>query len=103
MTGTDRSTLEELETWLREAWDPSMTLRQWWSRLADSGWSQPHWPAEWFGRGVTRAEANEATRIIREFGAVTGPVGFATGMAGPTVLVHGTEEQRARHLRGMVD
>ena len=39
---------------------------------------------------------------IQRFGAVPAPVGFATGMAGPTLLVHGTEDQKRRHLRGMV-
>ena len=102
MTTSEHSTLAPLEAWLKEAWDPDLTLRQWWARLADSGWSQPHWPVEWFGRGLTNAEANEATRVIRDFGAVTAPTGFGTGMAGPTLLVHGTDDQRTRHLPGMV-
>jgi alkylation response protein AidB-like acyl-CoA dehydrogenase len=100
---TERSTLEDLRVWLDETWDPTLTLRQWWARLASSGWSQPHWPREWYGRGMTPAEANDATRIIRDHGAVTAPTGFGTGMAGPTLLVHGTDDQRARHLPGIVD
>jgi alkylation response protein AidB-like acyl-CoA dehydrogenase len=94
--------LDELHEWLRDAWDPDLTLRVWWERLADSGWSQAHWPVEWFGKGTTRAESATIARAIRDFGAVPGPVGFANGMAGPTVLEHGTDEQKRRHLRGMV-
>jgi alkylation response protein AidB-like acyl-CoA dehydrogenase len=103
MTGFERSTLSDLQAWLREAWDPTVALGDWWARLAASGWSQPHWPLEWFGKAMSRAEANDAIRVIRDFGAVTAPTGFGTGMAGPTLLVHGTNDQRARHLPGMVD
>ena len=94
--------LAELAEWLEETWDPTLTLRQWWKRLAESGWSQPHWPTNWFGRGLSQADAQAATGLIRRFGAVTAPVGFATNLAGPTLLAHGDEDQRARHLPGMV-
>ena len=103
MTGSEPSTLVDLEAWLRQAWDPTLTLREWWARLAASGWSQPHWPSKWFGKAMSRADANDAIRVIRDFGAVSGPTGFGTGMAGPTLLVHGTDDQRARHLPGMLD
>jgi alkylation response protein AidB-like acyl-CoA dehydrogenase len=103
MTTSEASALEELHGWLKEAWDPDLTLRDWWARLAESGWSQPHWPAQWFGKGLSVAVANDVTRAIQEFGAVTAPVGFATGMAGPTLLDHGRDDQKARHLPGMVN
>jgi alkylation response protein AidB-like acyl-CoA dehydrogenase len=102
MTISETTALEELHEWLRTAWDPDLTLREWWARLASSGWSQPHWPAEWFGKDLPRATSNAVTGAIRDFGAVTAPVGFATGMAGPTLLVYGTADQQARHLPGMV-
>jgi alkylation response protein AidB-like acyl-CoA dehydrogenase len=103
MTTTDGASLAQLRAWLLDNWDPDLSLRGWWARLAASGWSQPHWPVEWYGKGMTRAEANEAVRVIRDFGAVTAPVGFGTGMAGPTLLAYGTAEQKARHLPKMVD
>ena len=103
MTTSEMGVLEELHGWLKGAWDPDLTLRAWWARLAESGWSQPHWPAEWFGKGLPVALANDVTRAIQEFGAVTAPVGFATGMAGPTLLDYGTAAQKARHLPGMVN
>ena len=95
--------LDELHAWLEHAWHPDLTLREWWARLAASGWAAPHWPVEWYGKGLSRAESTTTTRAIREFGAVTAPVGFGTGLAGPTILVHGTDEQKRRHLPGMVD
>ena len=27
--------------WLTENWDPELTVRAWWARLADSGWAFP--------------------------------------------------------------
>jgi alkylation response protein AidB-like acyl-CoA dehydrogenase len=103
MSTAGTTVVDDLRTWLDTAWDADLTLREWWARLAGSGWSQPHWPVEWFGRGLPVAEANGITRAIREYGAVSGPIGFATGLVGPTVLVHGTDDQKRRHLPGMVD
>lgn len=95
--------IDQLHSWLERSWDPDLSLGAWWRLLAESGWAQPHWPVEWYGKGLSRAEANEATRAIRDFGAVTAPVGFGTALAGPTLIVHGTDEQKKRLLRGMVD
>ena len=102
MTTAETNVLDQLHEWLKTAWDPNLTLREWWARLAESGWSQPHWPTEWFGQGRSPAEASVIVRAIREFGAVTAPVGFATGMAGPTLLIHGRDDQKSRLLPGMV-
>ncbi|HEX5586694.1 MAG TPA: acyl-CoA dehydrogenase family protein [Acidimicrobiia bacterium] len=95
--------LAELRAWLDANWDPDLTLRDWWQRLADSGWAQSHWPAEWHGRGLPRVASSAVSRAIRDFGAVPGVGGFGTGLAGPTLLVHGTDDQRRRHLPGMVN
>jgi alkylation response protein AidB-like acyl-CoA dehydrogenase len=103
MTTSEMGVLEELREWLKTAWDPDLTLRAWWARLAESGWSQPHWPVEWFGKGLPATVADTVTRAIQDFGAVTAPLGFATGMAGPTLLDYGTADQKTRHLPGMVD
>jgi alkylation response protein AidB-like acyl-CoA dehydrogenase len=100
---TTDDTIAELESWLEANWDPELTLREWWSRLAASGWSQAHWPAEWHGRGLSDADSAAVSRAIARFGAVPGPVGFGTGMAGPVALAHGTDDQRRRHLPGIVD
>jgi alkylation response protein AidB-like acyl-CoA dehydrogenase len=95
--------LDEFHEWLTLNWDPDLALRDWWARLAGSGWSQPHWPKGWYGRGLSRGDAAAVQRAVREFGAVTAPAGFGTGMAGPTLLDHGTDDQRSRHLPGIAD
>ena len=102
MTATSASDLDavlgELTEWLEVNWDPELSLRDWWQHLGEAGWAQPHWPREWYGRGLSRADGLAVAVAIRRFG----PVGFATGMAGPTLIVHGTDDQKLRHLPGMV-
>jgi alkylation response protein AidB-like acyl-CoA dehydrogenase/glyoxylase-like metal-dependent hydrolase (beta-lactamase superfamily II) len=92
----------ELRQWLTDNWDPDRSLRDWWQRLADSGWAFAHYPKAWFGRGLSPAVAGVISYALRDFGAVPGPGGFATGLAAPTLLDHGTDDQKARHLPGMV-
>jgi alkylation response protein AidB-like acyl-CoA dehydrogenase len=101
-SASDLDVLGEVTEWLEANWDPELPLREWWQRLGESGWAQAHWPREWYGRGLTRADGLAVSVAIQRFGAVPGPAGFATGMAGPTLLVHGTDAQKRRHLRGMV-
>jgi alkylation response protein AidB-like acyl-CoA dehydrogenase len=93
----------EVHTWLEAHWHPEMTLREWWAKLAASGWSQPHWPVDWYGRGLTERESVAVANVIAAFGAVNAPSSFGTAMAGPTLLAHGTDEQLSRHLPGIAD
>lgn len=94
--------MSELQLWLGENWDPTMTLRQWWERLAESGWGYAHFPRDWYGRGLEPDTAGAASRFIRDFGAVPAPIGFGPTMAAPTLLDHGDDEQRERILPGIV-
>jgi alkylation response protein AidB-like acyl-CoA dehydrogenase len=94
--------MAELDQWLAQHWDPHLPLRRWWDLLGRSGWANPHWPVEWFGKGFTPGAAAQVRRAIRDFGAVAGPSGFGTNMGGPTLLAHGTDDQKRRHLPGMV-
>ena len=38
---TDDEVRLEVKRFIGEAWDPDLTLGQWWERLADSGWAVP--------------------------------------------------------------
>jgi alkylation response protein AidB-like acyl-CoA dehydrogenase len=96
------TTLAELHDWLQANWDPAITLREWWQRLAPSGWGYAQYPVEWYGKGLPVATAGAVSRAIRDFGAVPAPVDFGGGLAAPTLLEHGTDEQKARHLPGIV-
>jgi len=102
-TLTPTTVREEAEAWLRENWDPEMPLGQWWERLADSGWGFPAWPERWFGRGLSSDEAKQVDAARAAVGAVGPPSGIGVMMAGPTIVDHGTDEQRQRFLPDMVN
>ena len=52
---TDDEVRDEVRRFVAEAWDPELTLAEWWDRLAESGWAVPTWPMEWFGSRSARA------------------------------------------------
>ena len=93
---------DELRSWLEESWDPDLTVGEWWERLGMSGWSAPLLPADAYGRGLNRADAMAAARIIRDFGALGAPVGMGIGLVAPTIVTHGTREQIDRFLPDIV-
>ena len=93
---------DELRSFLAESWDPDLTVGEWWERLGMSGWSAPLLPADAYGRGMNRADAMVAARIIRDFGALGAPVGMGTGLVAPTIITHGTREQIDRFLPDIV-
>jgi alkylation response protein AidB-like acyl-CoA dehydrogenase len=104
-TTTDTATADvtaEVTAWLEENWDPDLTVEAWWDRLGRSGWATPTWPAEWYGRGLSRAEGVRVAQTITAFGALGAPGGLGTLLAGPTITVHGTDEQRERYLLDIV-
>ncbi|HEX6311359.1 MAG TPA: acyl-CoA dehydrogenase family protein [Acidimicrobiia bacterium] len=100
---TEELVRDEVRGWLKDNWDPDLTVAQWWDRLAESGWAMPHWPEEWFGRGLpsgfTRAVADE----LRAAGAIGPPSGLGVLLAAPTILAHGADEQKHRYLRPILN
>ena len=83
----------------RKADDPEArrAASEWASALAERGWVAPHWPREYGGGGMTVAEQF----IFRqEMAEASAPAvgGSAVGLLGPTLIVHGTEEQRQKYL-----
>ena len=99
----------ELRAWLRAnqpappAGEPSLAeevafLRDWQKRLAAAGWVGLHWPREYGGRGASVIEnyifqeemaAARAPEIVNRIGV---------NLVGPTLIAHGTEEQKRRFL-----
>lgn len=75
--------------------------RDWLRRLATKGWVAPAWPKEYGGAGLTVLEQfifNEEMARAR----APRPNSLAIGLAGPTIIVHGTDEQKAEHLPGIL-
>jgi alkylation response protein AidB-like acyl-CoA dehydrogenase len=70
----------------------------WQRKLHDAGWAGVSWPKEYGGRGATLVEQaifNE--EVVRARTPSVANV-LALAMGGPTVIAHGTEEQRQRYL-----
>jgi alkylation response protein AidB-like acyl-CoA dehydrogenase len=70
----------------------------WSDRMAERGWTVPHWPAEYGGGGLN----NDEVKILREemarIGARRPLDSFGISMLGPALLEFGTEEQKKEHL-----
>jgi alkylation response protein AidB-like acyl-CoA dehydrogenase len=92
---------QEVDAWLTEHWDPDLTVREWWGKLADSGWGFPTWPEEWFGRGLSAAALEAVGQAFRAKGAMGAPTGLGQTMGGPVVLEHGDDDQRRRFVRDL--
>jgi alkylation response protein AidB-like acyl-CoA dehydrogenase len=107
MTDTADRTAEsdavaEVKDWLAANWDPDLTVEAWWERLGDSGWAVPTWPEEWHGKGLSRSDGVQVQNAISAHGALPAPGGLGLLLAGPTILVHGDDEQKKRYLRDIV-
>ena len=98
---------DELRAWL-EGNDPGREpagdeaafdfRRAWQRKLNEAGWAGVSWPKEYGGRGATLIEQaifNEETARARA-PQVANVLGLAMG--GPTVIAHGSEDQRRRYL-----
>ncbi len=74
------------------------SLKVWQRRLHEGGWVGLHWPKEYGGRGATVVEnfifAEELARARSP--ELIGRI--ALNLVGPTLIAHGTEEQKRRHL-----
>ncbi len=78
--------------------DEVAALRDWQRALAAGGWVGIHWPREYGGRGATVVEhyvfqeeiaAARAPEVINRIGV---------NLVGPTLIAHGTDDQRRRFL-----
>ena len=75
--------------------------RTWAATLADGGFAAPAWPARWGGMELPLthqlAYHDEIARA-----RVPGHPCAPSFVVAPTILVHGTDEQRERHLRPLL-
>ncbi len=89
---------DEVRGWLNDNWDAELSVREWWERLAESGWGFPTWPTDWFGKGLGRADARIVGEEFKQAGALGAPGGLGSLLAAPTIMTHGSEEQKERFL-----
>ena len=76
--------------------------KEWQATLYDSGWAGITWPKEYGGRGGTPIQAIIFGQEQARFDVPSGVFAQGIGMAGPTIMAHGTEDQQQRFLRPML-
>jgi alkylation response protein AidB-like acyl-CoA dehydrogenase len=98
----------ELRSWLAEHEPPAFelaatadeaaSLRDWQHRLHADRWVGVHWPVEYGGRGASSAQVAIYNEELARAGAppLLGRAGVT--LVGPTLIAHGTEEQRTRWM-----
>jgi alkylation response protein AidB-like acyl-CoA dehydrogenase len=73
--------------------------REWSRKLFDAGYAGLTWPKEYGGAG---APYSHQAIFLEEMARAEAPSHLGViglGMAGPTIIAHGTEAQKERHLR----
>ncbi len=75
----------------------SEAMQPWRDALVQKGWIAPHWPKEYGGAGLSAQEQFVLNEEFAEAG-VNNVGGFGVMMIGPTLMVHGSEEQKQEHL-----
>ncbi|MEY4372212.1 MAG: hypothetical protein RL219_981 [Actinomycetota bacterium] len=100
---TAESVRAEVEAWVDANWDPKISVREWWKRLAAAGYASPMLPKDAGGLGYPRDLAMAVNVVLSKRGCVGPPLGIGLGLAAPTIAVHGTPEQKASLLPSILD
>ena len=75
-------------------WDLNRVIRQ---KMAEKGWLTMHWPEEYGGQNASPVKSaiyNEEIAYLRAPGRDI----FGVRMLGPTLMIHGSDEQKKTHL-----
>jgi alkylation response protein AidB-like acyl-CoA dehydrogenase len=74
-----------------------------WQRVKyDNGWAGITWPQAYGGRGGTAVQQGIFNQEEAKYDVGTGVFSVGIGMAGPTIITHGTEAQKQRFLDPML-
>ncbi|MEH6591137.1 MAG: acyl-CoA dehydrogenase family protein [Halioglobus sp.] len=74
----------------------------WCDRMAEKGWTVPHWPAEYGGGGLDKAQCKVLSQEMQRIGARRALDSFGISMLGPALLEFGSEAQKQEHLPKIV-
>ena len=72
--------------------------KEWQKKKADAGWACITWPVEYGGRGATPIQSVIWSQEESKFRTPPNIFGIGHGMCGPTIMTHGTPEQKARWI-----
>ena len=76
--------------------------RVWQRKLYDGGWVGINWPKEYGGQGATLIQQAIYAQEITRARAPQPANGLGIGIVGPTLMHHGTEEQKKKFIPGLV-
>ncbi len=76
--------------------------RAWQGKLAEAGLAGVSWPKEFGGQGLGPIEQVIVGQEIRRAGVPGILDAIGVGMLGPTIMAHGSDEQKARYLGPML-
>ncbi|HYH49330.1 MAG TPA: acyl-CoA dehydrogenase family protein [Acidimicrobiia bacterium] len=88
----DEGTDDEQRAWVK-------ACREWQRTKFEGGFAAISWPKEWGGRGGTVMQDIIFAQEEQRFDVPTGAFLITLGMIAPTVMTHGTDEQRAHVAR----
>jgi len=108
MSTLDEQFRSELRQWLTANAPPTVSvaatfaeaevLREWQRTLHAGGWVGIHWPVEYGGRAASLGQVviyNQELALV-DAPPILGRAGVS--LVGPTLMVHGTDEQRGRWM-----
>jgi alkylation response protein AidB-like acyl-CoA dehydrogenase len=76
--------------------------REWQATLFDNGWAGITWPVEFGGRGGTPSQQVIFGQELVKYDVTSGFYGAAQALVGPTIIKHGTDEQRDRYVKPLL-
>ena len=82
--------------------EESGAARDWAKALAEHGWVAPNWPEEYGGAGLSVWEQFIFKQEMAEAGAPA-VGGQGVTQIGPTVIVHGNDQQKEKYLTGILE
>jgi alkylation response protein AidB-like acyl-CoA dehydrogenase len=85
----------DLETYVEKS-------ETWQKTLYEHGWAAITWPAEYGGRGLGPLQQIVWNQELARVGLGDSLFLPAIGLAGPTIISHGTDEQKQRYLEPML-
>lgn len=72
--------------------------RTWQKKMYDAGWAGIHWPKAYGGRGSTLVEQAIFSQEMAAAGAPNMANELGLMIVGPTIMAHGTEDQKTRYI-----
>jgi len=108
MATEDETFRRQLRSWLAEHPPPEIgvaatpgeveALREWQRTLHSGGWVGIHWPVEYGGRGASLTQVAIYNEELARVSAPDIPGRAGVTLVGPTLMAHGTDEQRLRWM-----